>query len=59
MNISILDIEDNTHDEISKLASRDSREEVRALGAELRSAVDAEQDSSEIVEAIRKAAANE
>lgn len=59
MNISIRDIEENTHDEIAKLAMRDSREEVRAPGAELRSAVDAEQDSSEIVEAIRKAAANE
>ena len=59
MNVSILDLEENTHDEIAKLASRDSREEVRALAADLRSAVDEERDSSEIVEAIRKAVANE
>lgn len=59
MNITILDIEENTHDEIATLAHRDSREEVRALGAELRSAVDAELDSIEIVEALRKAVANE
>jgi hypothetical protein len=52
--MNTLDLEENTYDEIAKLASRDSREDVRELAAELRSAVDEDRDGAAIVEAMRE-----
>lgn len=55
MRINLIDLNDLTHDELARECARDEREEIRALGHDLREAVDAEEDSDSIVEQIRAA----